>query len=193
MTIELHLTSSPLASQAISAFEQFCSSIQAKPIVIVLPQGQQQQQPMISKVVNCASKLELKQELKGLQEAFAEQGYSISRVKLEIPPWERKQAQDFVEEGQQPYFEWHGKIQVEQEEQVGALIQKYGGRLSQNVLKRDPKAKFITLREYGTEEAIQQRIAAIKAQLTTLGIVLLKEELEYCIFDSNIAVDKGWI
>lgn len=193
MTIELHLTSSPLPDQAIPAFEEFCTSIQAKPIVIVLPQGQQQQQPMISKVVTCATKVELRKELEDLKQVFKEQGYAITRVKLEVPPWERAAAVEWVEQGEQQYFEWHGKILVEQEEHVGVVVQNYGARLSKNVLKKDPQAKFITLREYGSEEAIQRNIAAVKAQLAALGVVLLKEELEYCIFDSNTTLDKGWI
>lgn len=193
MTIEIHLTTTPLLTTATVAFEQFCTSIQAKPIVIVLPQGQQQQQPMISKVVSCANLQELEQELKNLKLAFEQAGYAIARTKLEVPPWEQEEAKAFVGKEGNCYFEWHGKVLVEEEEKVSTLVEKYGGRLSKNVLKKDPKAKFITLREYGKEEAIQTRIAAIKAQLATLDVDLLKEELEYCIFDSNSALDKGWI
>ncbi|MEO1517452.1 MAG: hypothetical protein AAFV95_20685 [Bacteroidota bacterium] len=191
--IEVHITCQQMTTDEIGAFESFCQSVDAKPIVILLPKGEHTQQPMISKIINCDSKEALAKKTRQLKNQFDTNGYEIVRVKMEVAPWDRDKAEHLFETGPDNYYEWHGRVQLEKEETIRAIVKQLGGHLSRNALKRDPKAKLITIREYGSEEMIKSRIHHLKTGLQQHGIEFAKEELEYCVYDSNVNLDKGWI
>lgn len=193
MKIELHITCHSLRLDEIEVFEGFCHSIECKPIVILLAEGEHQQQPMISKLLDCSTKKELKKEVAFIIEKFESNGYKPVRVKMEVPPWERKNAVAMMGKDKGNYFEWHGKINIEAEQKIDSLLAECMGHLSKNVLKKNPLTKFITIRDYTAEQSITRKVNHLKRALLNNNISLIKEELEYCIFDSNISLDKGWI
>lgn len=193
MKIELHITCHALHNDEIEIFEDFCYTINAKPIVILLRQGVCVQQPMISKLLDCSTREELRQEVNFIIKAFRKNDYEIIRVKMEVPPWECENAIRMFRKEEDNYFEWHGKIHLEDEIQIVPLLAKCSGHLSRNILKKNPRAKFITIRDYTTKESIMDKISSLKKGLLKRKISLIKEELEYCVFDSNISLDNGWI
>ena len=194
ITFELHLTTNFLDLNGISRFEKFCEVIQAKPIVIQLPKGQFQQQPMISKVIQVPTEKVLIEKVEFLQKQFIHNRFEIKRTKIEIPIWEKPKTISFFKNQSCQYYEWHGKIKIENEELIQNIINKYDGRLSRNSLKKDIHSKFITLRDYSNSEInIVNNINKLKAELLKNELILSKEELEFCIFDSNEKLDKGWI
>lgn len=193
INIELHITCNTLTNDKIESFEKFCYSIKAKPIIILLSKGENKQQPMISKIITCENKGDLKNEIDLIENKFIANGYQITRVKMEVAPWDIKKAENIIDDNSENYFEWHGKFRLENENKAALIISNCGGHISKNVLKRDPNSKFITIREYGTEKVIKQKITKLKRELSKINIDIIKEELEYCIFDSNVSLDKGWI
>lgn len=194
ITFELHLTTNFLNLNQIKLFEDFCDTIQAKSIVIQLPKGQFQQQPMISKIIKVPTEKSLLETVQLLKEQFIKNDFEVKRTKIEIPIWEKPKTINFFKNQSCQYYEWHGKVRVDNENSLQHIIQKYDGRLSRNSLKKDIHSKFITLRDYSDSEInIIQNINNLKAELLKNGINLIKEELEFCIFDSNELLDKGWI
>lgn len=193
LDIELHITCHSLSNDKLPAFERFCHSINAKPIVILLSNGENIQQPMISKIVTCLDKNGLEKELNCIKRQFIQNGYGVVRVKMEVAPWDVEKATELFGTNEGNYFEWHGKIKLENEEEARAIILDSGGRISRNVLKKDPHSKFITIRHYGSLVGIKRKIHELKSGLNQNGIGIIKEELEYCIHDSNVALDKDWI
>lgn len=190
---ELHLTTHDLREDEILDFERFCEKIEAKPILIELSKGTFYRQPMISKILKCNSENELKAKVKELKNEFLISGFEVIRTKIEVPFWHQKNATDFFKTESKTYFEWHGKVELSNEDLTRKIAGKFGGRLSRNVLKNDASTKFITLREYESGERITSNITELKGELIKNGIRLVKEELEFCIFDSNELLDKGWI
>lgn len=190
---ELHISTKDLLENQIQGFELFCESIEAKPILIELSEGQFYRQPMISKVINCENKEALEREVSLVYEAFNTANFPVVRVKIEVPFWDKKRTENYYSNSEENYFEWHGKIIFSKPKRLAEICKKYEGHLSKNSLKKDPDKKFITLRDYGEEVSIQKRIEGLKKELQKQKIQLIKEELEYCIFDSNVQLDKGWI
>lgn len=193
INIELHITCNTLTNDKIESFEKFCHSIKAKPIIILLSKGENKQQPMISKIITCLNKDDIKREMDFIEKKFVSNGYEVIRVKMEVAPWDVKGVKKIFDNNSENYFEWHGKIRIESEGNSTSIISNYGGHISRNVLKKDPNSKFITIRDYGTEEDIKQKIENLKKGLNQIQVNIIKEELEYCIFDSNVSLDKGWI
>ena len=190
---ELHITTTDLKADQLPAFEALCASMDAKPILIELSEGTFFRQPMISKLLKSASRTALEDQVNGLSASFQRVGFPVERIKIEVAPWHREQAMELFPSEPAQYFEWHGKVQLVQGVPLRGLAGHFGGHLSHNALRNTPDKKFITLREYNQEEDIRQRIEGLKAALDQAGVPLLKEELEYCVFDSNISLDKGWI
>ena len=190
---EIHITTSDLSEEEVRSFKVFCKSINAKPILIELSKGKQHRQPMISKVVKCNTKSELEKELNWLKNQFEMNDYTITRTKIEIPPWQRANAENYYVGQTEKYYEWHCKVDVDDEELVNNICSIYNGRLSKNRLKNEENRKFITMRESDNETLIGTRIKNLKENLKQNGITIYKEELEYCIYDSNKSLDNGWI
>ena len=190
---EVHITTPDLREKEISSFESFCKNIQAKPILIELSQGDTYRQPMISKVFRCELPEEIHQEIDQLVNQFKIASYPVKRVKIEVPLEIEKEGAATFPESDKKYFEWHGKVFLEREEILKTLCQKHDAHLSKNALKRDNKSRFITIRDYKQADSIRQRVAALKGDLHKQGWALSKEEFEYCVYDSNEALDKGWI
>jgi len=193
LKIELHITINKLGNNEIESFEEFCHSINAKPIIILLSTGENAQQPMISKMITCCNKHELEKEVESIKRQFKSNRYEITRIKMEVAPWDSKEAKKLFVVDSDNYYEWHGKIRIDSEKYAASLIHNLGGHISRNVLKSDPNSKFITIRDYGTEEDINYKIDRLKNGLNQNNVEIIKEELEYCIFDSNVSLDKGWI
>ena len=113
MNVELHITSNALTNNELGLFEEFCHSIKAKPIIIELSKGENKQQPMISKVIACLNKESLKKEVATLVNNFKSNGYEVKRIKMEVAPWDKINAEKIFGKNSSNYFEWHGKIRIE--------------------------------------------------------------------------------
>ncbi len=190
---EIHITTSDITEDQIHQFEVFCHSIEAKPILIELSKGKFYRQPMISKVLKCKDKPSLEKLVTNLKSNFLTNGYEVVRTKIEVPPWHRKFVANYYQKESHTYYEWHGKVRLSNEPLISEICEKFDARLSRNTLKNDTTTKFITIRDYGNEQAANTRIESLKKQLTEHQITIIKEEFEFCIFDSNESLDKDWI
>jgi hypothetical protein len=69
--------------------------------------------------------------------------------------------------------------------------------LSANVFKRLPERKverFVTLRQYGVgRDTADARMAELLRSLDGISYSPMKVVREYCVFDSNLSLDDGWL
>ncbi len=65
--------------------------------------------------------------------------------------------------------------------------------LSKNTLKNEENTRFITLREFGNKDAFEQRITNLLENLQKENFIIQKQQAEYCVYDDNIMLDKGWL
>ncbi|MFK7972868.1 MAG: nucleotidyl transferase AbiEii/AbiGii toxin family protein [Bacteroidia bacterium] len=193
MLIEIHITTKALRPEEIDGFVSFCKTIDAKPIIIELPEGETQQHPMISKRIEAHDRAALDSILSYLKSTFIEAGYPLSRVKLEVYSKHAEEGKSFFPEFKGGYFEWHGKVFHDDLDKVYELAKKEGVHVSKNGLKGIPNRRIITIRETKNEGIFENKISSAKRTLNQYGIEVANEEYEYCIYDSNKALDHGWL
>ncbi|MGI4870488.1 MAG: hypothetical protein ACRYFX_04835 [Janthinobacterium lividum] len=185
---EIHLTTQPLPPAELARFVAACTYLQAKPLVIELARGVATTQPMLSKVVRQPNLAAALAAAAVDADYLRAQLLPPTRLKIETPVAGRHLATA----GFAPYFEWHGKVVYEHPDSLLALCLRHGAHLSANALTTSPGTRFVTLREYGAQAAFEARVAGLVAALPAHW-PLLKQENECCLYDSNVALDAGWL
>jgi hypothetical protein len=51
----------------------------------------------------------------------------------------------------------------------------------------------VTLREFGSQRVFVERVETLVQALTAGGWPVAKAQAEYCVFDTNTSLDKGWL
>ncbi|SFI85622.1 hypothetical protein [Thermoflavimicrobium dichotomicum] len=193
MEFEYHITVNDLTLADKEAFVELCKSEQVKPLMIVLDKGNHIHQPMFTGVIKSADFHEANKEIEKIVAKFKENGFTIMRKKVETPPKHEKYFHQPITKHFKPYFEWHGKVEVDDMAMVKNLCEGLGGHLSRNSLNPNGKVRFITVREYKSKEKFYERVQKIHSVLQANKIVVLKEQYELCIYDSREELDSGWI
>lgn len=189
---EIHLTTSALLPSELAHFEAACERLQAKPLVIELARGTHATQPMLSKVVH-APDLLAALALASADAAFLGACYlPVTRTKLETHTDYAHLAMAANGPCFVPYFEWHGKVHYQQPAELLALCLRHQAHLSVNALRGESATRFVTLREFGPAAAFWGRVVGLLAELQGQWPVL-KQEAESCLYDSNRALDAGWL
>lgn len=187
---EIHITVNPLKSVSVDSFTEICHKLGGKPLLIELSKGIYCQQLMMTK---CLSENNLEQILRVCKndcEIFTLKAFVPNRIKVEV---DADFADLFKEKNQQNYFEWHGKTELKFHKKLLEICGKHNAHLSKNSLKGENNARFITLRETGKKSHFENRISLLTKDLHENGWEILKQQSEFCIFDSNISLDKGWL
>ncbi|MBL7706423.1 MAG: hypothetical protein JNM21_12840 [Taibaiella sp.] len=188
---EIHITTRQLQEAEISAFINLCDQLHAKPLLIELSRGQYTQQPMLTKVIRAHSWDEVAKQVDLLVKYIDAAEMGAQRVKVEIPAIH---ATTFpAREEFAVYFEWHGKVNYADIPGLMQLCATHSVHLSLNALKDQAGSRFITLREHGSKQAFEERIAHLYNDLLKGGWTITKEQSEYCIFDNNELLDMGWL
>lgn len=193
MDFEIHITVNDLKIEEKESFIEFCKSEGVKPVMIVLDKGNHINQPMITTVIKRKDFQEAHKEVERLVTNFKNNGFTVVRKKVEISPKETTYFHQPIVKNSTPYFEWHGKVEVDDVPMLKTLCAGHGGHISRNSLKADGRLRFITVREYKGSEPFYERVEHIHRILDENGIELLKEEFELCIYDSREELDSGWI
>lgn len=187
INFEIHLTFTHVHHNRLhSCFYQLCQKLEAKPLEIVLAQGDYPQQLMLSKTIAASNLAIIEARIKTWDVHWHTLGLQLKRIKIET----------MLEASQhlQPcYHEWHGKVKYHD---MNALLQQchqHQAHLSHNVLKNDRQHRFITMREFGSAVVLQKRVAQLQQDLAIQGWHILKQQFETCVRDSNLALDQGWL
>jgi hypothetical protein len=201
-TYEAHVTVSLGRAEHPDAFRALCSRLGVKCVVIELPHGQVQTQPMTSSY-HRGSVQQAAREVANLAGALREAGFAVNRVKMEAVTTNSGVPQSDEEARAMPasnYFEFHVKALLPAEvdvEQLRALCERHDAHLSRNALKKDTdgrQERFLTQRAYGVGRVnAEARFERLLSALEEAGHALGTRLREYSIFDSNARVDAGWI
>lgn len=190
ISFEIHITVELPNSADVNTFTQICSEVGGKSLLIELAKGENPQQLMMSK---CVFKENLEKVLEICKDdcaIFALKGFFPNRVKIEV---DFNFADLFPEKSRRKYFEWHGKIELEFYEKLLEICRKHTAHISKNSLKGESGFRFITLRENGEKSIFENRVFSLIEDLQKYGWEIVKQESEFCVFDSNISLDKGWL
>lgn len=188
---EAHLTMQDIAPAQLPAMEAFCKAQGHKPLLIELSRGQHFWQPMASFIAEFPHLEAAMAAAKSEVASYSEAGFPIGRVKIETPATMSDNVSPT--KGFTPYFEWHGRILLHDSPALLALCALHQAHLSCNALHGDPDRRFVTLREFGDRLAFEGRKETLIAALTAQGWPLQKQQSEYCVYDSHVALDHGWL
>ncbi len=193
---ELHLTTFPFESHALSGFEDFCFENESKPLIIELERGESTIQPMLTKIIHADRLQEAIEYGKVLVGKMQQANFGVSRLKIEIPYSEYEHPLFIsLDKEFSPYFEWHGKVEVTKERKARLLelCELHLVHLSINSLKKNKGQRFVTLREYGSSDQFANRVELLTEDLHQNAWEIFKPHYEYCVYDSNESLDVGWL
>jgi hypothetical protein len=186
---ELHITVASLSPPGVNDLLAFCTKHEAKPLLIELSRGECILQPMVNKIISLESLEDALAIATELSVGLNAQNFEVKRLKIEVPAY----CSDRWDGAGDRYFEWHGKIPFTPGVKLDRVCELHRVHLSLNALKNEKDRRFITLREPGHREIFEGRIKGLAADLALQGMPVIKEVSEYCIYDNNLYLDKGWL
>ena len=130
---------------------------------------------MISKVVRCVVPDEIHEIIETLQASFTEAGFPVKRVKVEVPPDQRREAEKAFPNFLGGYYEWHGRVNVSDKKELLTLCRMTGAHLSANALKNKPEERIITIRGAANERGFQYRVGDTQEALFTAFVVAARD------------------
>lgn len=197
---ETHLTVRADGPQGVEAARVWADRHHLKFLHIVLERGSTPSQPMLTQ----RSSGTLSEQLAAAAEIsrrLTADGIEVTRVKIEAAPWNRdvpQSADDDAHAGR--YFEHHVKLVLEATADLAALgrvVEKHAAHLSRNAIRRRDDGKrehFVTQRCFKVGRmAARRRLERLLADLRSHGHEPLDIEEEFVVYDSNLAVDDGWL
>ena len=170
---------------------------------IVLSRGNAASQPMATWRRSSTVLSSMRDEADGFAADAVQAGFELTRVKIEAAPGNEDLPQTDQEASTEPdanYFEHHIKLDRPREasvEKLTELCESHGAHLSRNAFRQtagDREERFVTLRTYAVgDQTSQRQLAALLDCLAAVEEDVIETESEYCVYDSNIALDAGWL
>ncbi len=199
---EIHLTAALCDDADLNRWRAFCEAQQIKCVYIVLDRGAHVSQPMTSARLH-GTLLQTWSAAKQAVELLEYAQFDVTRVKIEAAPHCQGIPQSDADVLVWPatcYFEHHAKLLLPMGEvpaALRALCELYGAHQSRNAFKQREdgwQERFATLRLHGVGWlAAREAFQTFDRALLSGGWQLLKSESEYCVYDSRVELDAGWL
>ncbi len=195
---EAHVTVAARDRATVARFGETCRALGIKSILIELPEGATPAQPMTATHHRGPFESALA-EARSVASRLTEAGFEVVRVKVEALGRAPEAPETDAEAALRPdrYFELHGAVTLapgDDAATLAALVARYGARLSTNALKGDGARRYLTQRVYGAGRATAEaRFAALLAAVRGAGYSLSRVRREFTVYDSNLALDSGWV
>jgi hypothetical protein len=197
---ETHLTLSLREGDGNSArMENFASAHGMKYAHIVLAQGATPFQPMLSWRADGALDVQLAAAAEVVRQLH-ELNVEVVRTKIEAAPTNRDVPQSGPCLRPEHYFESHLKLLLDTDADIDAIesaARARGGHLSRNARRMCTEGRaerFATLRRTeGGHAGIARASAELCDQLAHRVREVISIEIEYVVYDSNRAIDAGWL
>lgn len=203
-TFEAHVTiASSGGPTELEAFRAACGELGVKCIAIELPEGETLLQPMTGSFHRGAL-LAVQDEVVTIARALVKKGFTVVRTKIEAHGRLLGTPETDEEAAAGPstsYFEFHMKLALPESADFDALVRRFkelGAHLSRNAhRKAGPDGlveHFVTVRAHRVgRKTAEERFAAVCGEIERAGWVVRNRIREYTVFDTNVALDRGWI
>lgn len=198
---EVHLT--VRAGDALEAFRAWCEAEGCKCVRIVLDRGAKVEQPMATWRRGDTVLPQVLAEANERAQELERAGFGVVRVKIEADPANDDvptTAESALREPAGNYFEHHVKLlrpMSADREQLLQLCLAHDAHLSRNAWKTPAagfEERFVTLRTYRVgRSASAARLQQLVAALAAAREQIVDVESEYTVYDSNLALDAGWL
>ena len=138
-----------------------------------------------------------------LADALRTEGFDITRIKIEAAPGTSGVPASTDQARKHPrerHFEHHVKLLLDAGVDIRALTalaQLHAAHVSRNALRRRDdgrEERFVTQRCFGVGRTrARARLDALVEALKLHGYPIIDVEEEFVVYDSNVALDAGWI
>ncbi len=196
---EAHVTVRCSAAEAVR-FADVCDGLGVKHIAIELATGEVVAQPMTASVHRGELRL-VQDQVHELARAILAAGFEVVRSKIEALPRNRDIPETDAEAQADPgrYFEYHLKLVIPADGDLAAIraaAAEHGGWISRNARRHRADGgheRYVTLRLPGLGRAsADARFAALEAAMALQPVAITRRVREYTVYDSNLALDRGW-
>lgn len=174
-------------------FVELCSEINSKPIIIAFDKDTIPSQFMTSDTVP-DDLLKTYARMSEVVNFFKSKGINILRKKIETVPWHPDAKKKKIAKKQ--YFETHFGLELSSKEDVDKLRKEIPIHWSRNAFKRFDDGRFIQMGTFRLAECSATFFplkAHYKRLIEELGFPIKKEITEFCLYDSNLDLDKEWM
>ncbi|MBS1913573.1 MAG: hypothetical protein JST22_16420 [Bacteroidetes bacterium] len=201
-SFETHITIVGDNAATLDAARRFADMHGMKFVHIVLDRGALMSQPMLTRRGRgtLSDQLLVAGQLAGKLRGA---GVTVIRVKIEAAPLNigvPLTEDEALRLGPERYFEHHVKLLLPADADPALLCevaQLRSAHLSRNVFKRMADGcveRFVTQRCHGVRrEDARRRLTDLTQAIEPFGYPVLEVEEEYVVYDSDAAVDYGWI
>lgn len=199
---ETHITVCLNNSNDVKLLHKWSANRGLKCLHIVLDQGVTPSQPMLTRRGrgNLTQQLEI---AAALCQSLKADRFSAVRIKIEVASDNPNVTQSNLEalnHSSDRYFEHHIKLLLESSADtrpLTELAEQHSARLSHNILQTrsdNYSERFINQRcmQMGRVEA-QQKLQKLLNAIACLEYVVVDVEEEFVVYDSNLALDEGWL
>ncbi len=201
-TFEAHVTVG-IAQAELEPFRAACAELGVKCISIELPRGETRSQPMTASF-HRGELLDVQQEVMTIARELVKRGFAVTRTKIEAHgrlTWTPETDEEARRGPSTSYFEFHMKLALPASADVDAIVRELeeaGAHLSRNAHRAAGSdglvEHFLTVRAHGVgRTTAEARFARVSAAVERAGYVVRNRIREYTVFDTNVALDRGWI
>lgn len=184
-------------------FQSWCRLYACKPVHIVLARGEHAEQPMATWRRSGASLPVVLSEARLIAATLAKDDFPTVRIKVEVSTENEDVPSSDAEASKHSasnYFEHHVKLLRDETAPNDELLRVCGERsahLSRNAWRDQGNGKeerFVTLRSYGVGSAASDlQLRQLLELLQAISEQVIEVESEYCVYDSNLDLDRGWL
>lgn len=196
---ESHITVSLGVPEGLAELQMLSRTWGLKCLHILLERGRTPSQPMLSRR-SCGTLTSELSHGRDLCQRLRTNGFVVTRLKLEVSPYNVDVPSGTCGLGPAYYFEHHIKLLLPVDADAGSLIEiaeRHTAHLSRNALKRRDdgwEERFVTQRVADAGRIVaSQRLRDLLRDLERLSIPRLDVEEEFVVFDNQIELDAGWI
>lgn len=200
---EVHITVQTANHLLLDRFRDWCGEQGFKCVRIVLARGEHTEQPMATWRCRATHLPAAVEEAQGHATDLAHIGIPVVRVKVEAAPDNAEvpvRDADAVDHEPENYFEHHIKVRrstLASRDRLFGVCEEHGAHLSRNAFRQPAQGeeeRFVTLRSYGVgRRTSEQQLQRLLLALHELGEQIVEHESEYCVYDSNLNLDAGWL
>jgi hypothetical protein len=197
---EIHVTLTPLYGVERTRFAAICSSQHWKALVVELDPDIPSQPMTCTRMSGTFD--DAISHARFVQHYLEDSNFTVTRIKIEAAPWNSLVPQtdyEAVQREPSAYFEFHAKLILPitgWESTLPTICQPFQAHISHNALrKHNDKTveRFVTVRStrHGLE-TFQQYTNQFITLLTASQFSISDTVTEYCVYDSNTALDLAW-
>jgi hypothetical protein len=200
---EVHMTVGLSGQRRLECFQDWCRVHQCKCVHILLARGEHVDQPMATWRRSHASLTVVLAEARHIASELQKASFFVVRVKVEADMLNQNVPQldeDAIEHPASNYFEHHIKLLRDRAAPCDRLLEvcvERHAHLSRNAWREPDQGKeerFVTSRYYRVGRASSDRqLRQLLGSLNEIDEQVIEVESEYCVYDSNLDLDRGWL